>query len=422
MRRSHATGAILHGLALAAALGFAYWDWTHETAPGRTGVAVWQIDPASIRGVDLATGRTKVHGELRAGEDGDDRYAWFRIERTPLAAPGSDTAPGDEPSAPRVEVSEFRGAERAVDGITELGRLEAERALGTLDAETLAGLGLDHPEGELTILTSNGTPRLEIGVKAVGDRLRYVRVPESGEVFVVPDHVVSDLELADSRLVSRDLHAFSEQDVTRAEVTVGDATRAFQRVEDGTRVYWADAERPDDEDEQVTTWMSRLERLKVERYLLEGEDPFEKAGVAAEAPAISVEPALLVRVEYRTKDGKSAFLSITRHGPEGDGALYTARTEFTKAEVVINRFLTQEAMQDLDGLFPGSAEAVEAVDAPPPAANATAATEGVDEAPALAPEATEATAPPAPEAPSDAAPPAPELNASELGSEPPTTP
>ncbi len=60
--------------------------------------------------------------------------------------------------------------------------------------------------------------------------------------------------------------------------------------------------------------------------------------------------------------GDSGFLTVTLHGVDDESAIYTARTEHTKSEVVINRFLTQEAMQDLDDLFPGAI----AVDEEPP--------------------------------------------------------
>lgn len=360
MKRIPATGAVVHGLLLALALGAAYQDWTREKTEVQTGVSVWQLDSDSIRAIDLQTRRTKVHAELRSddtGTEGREAYVWFRIERTPLATPGMDASPEEAEAEPFIEIKEFRGADRSLGRIEELAELQADRALGILDVATLEGLGLADPKGQLSIETAQGKVSLQVGEKAVGDRLRYVRTPEDGRVFVVQDHLVSDLELADSRLLNRELHGFTPDDVQHAEVTVGEETRAYDRNEDGTRKYWAPSESPQEEDEQVTTWMSRLTRLRVERYLAEGEDPFDDAGFGVERPEISVLPERLLRIDLRTRAGGTGFLTVTRHGTDDDSAIYTARTEHTKSEVVINRFLTQEAIQDLDDLFPGATPA-----------------------------------------------------------------
>jgi hypothetical protein len=365
MRRG--AGAAAHGLLLLVALGVLFWDWTRETSSSVGRVAIWDLRRSDLTSLQLQMPGVTVDLELRKEASSAVRYAWFNVQRaaTPNIAgppPGDAERESDSAQAPpaskapaSIGAKEFLGSARVDDLLDELAHLTAERELGPLDSEALELLGLGQPLGHLIVRTTKGEHRLEIGERAVESRLRYVRLADSGSVYVVLNRWIDDLEQAERRLLNRELFGFRERDVETVVVRAGEAVRHYlqQNRDQPGRAFWASAEAPDQEDERVSTWLAKLFQIQVERYLAEGEDPLaeEREGgalVADEAPA---QATLVLRVELDAGAKGRNQLELTRLGEEGAQAVYLARTEHTHSDVVVEPFYAGELTKDLADLF-----------------------------------------------------------------------
>ena len=365
MRRGAA--AATHGLALLVALGVLLWDWTRETPPSVERVAIWDLRRSELTSLQLQMPGTTVDLELHKEASSAGAYPWFSVQRaaTPNLAgspPGDAERESDSAQAPpasgasaSMRAMEFLGSARVDDLLDELAHLTAERDLGLLDSEALEPLGLGRPLGHLTLRTAKAEHRLEIGERAVESRLRYVRLADSGAVYVVPDRRIADLEQAERRLLNRELFGFRERDVETVVVRAGEAVHRYvqQNRDQPGRAFWAGAETPDREDERVSTWLAKMFQIRVERYLAEGEDPLAEerkrgALVEAEAPA---QATLVLRVEFDAGAKGRDRLELTRLGEEGTQAIYVARTEHTRSDVVVEPFYAGEVTKDLADLF-----------------------------------------------------------------------
>lgn len=365
MRRGAGAGA--HGLLLLVALGVLFWDWTRETPQSAESVTIWDLRRSELTSLELQMPEATVNLELRKEASSAGTYPWFKVQ---LAAKPNHADPQPEdadresdaaqaPLASDAAASngpkEFLGSARVDDLLDELAHLTAERELGPLDAAALEPLGLGHPLGHLSVRTAKREHRLEIGARAVESRLRYVRLADSGVVYVVPNRLIADLEQAERRLVNRKLFGFREHDVETVVVRVGEAVRRYlhrNRDQPG-RAFWADAKTPDQEDERVSTWLEKLFQIQVERYLAEGEDPLaeerqEGALAAGEDPA---QTTLVLRVELDAGANGRDQLELIRLGEEGAQAVYMARTEHTHTDVVVEPFYAEELTKDLADLF-----------------------------------------------------------------------
>jgi hypothetical protein len=365
MRRG--AGAAAHGLLLLVALGVLFWDWTRETSSSVERVAIWELKRSELTSLELQMPGVTVDLELRKEASSAARYAWFNVQRatTPNIAdppPGDAERASDSAQAPPTSeasastgAKEFLGSARVNDLLDELANLTAERELGPLDFETLERLGLGHPLGHLIVRTAKGEHRLEIGERAVESRLRYVRLADSGSVYVVTDRLISDLEQAERRLLNRELFGFRERDVETVVVRTGEAVRRYvqQNRDQPGRAFWAGAETPDREDERVSTWLAKLFQIRVERYLAESEDPLaeERQGGALVAGKAPAQATLVLRVELDAGANGRDQLELSRLGEEGAQAVYVVRTEHTHSDVVVEPFYAGELTKDLADLF-----------------------------------------------------------------------
>ncbi len=365
MRRG--AGAAAHGLLLLVALGVLFWDWTRETSSSVERVAIWELKRSELTSLELQMPAATVDLELRREASRAGTYPWFRVQRaaTPnLADPPSGEAeraseaaqapPANEASA-STGAKEFLGSARVDDLLDELAHLTAEREFGSLDSEALELLGLGHPLGHLILRTARGEHRLEIGERAVESRLRYVRLVDSGSVYVVPDRLIADLEQAERRLLNRELFSFRERDVETVVVRSGEAVRRYvqQNRDQPERAFWAGAETPEREDERVSTWIEKLFQIRVERYLAEGKDPLveERQRAVPVQGQAAAQATLVLRVELDAGANGREQLELTRLGEEGAQPVYLARTEHTHSDVVVAPFYAGELAKDLADLF-----------------------------------------------------------------------
>ncbi len=330
-------------------------------------VAIWDLRRSELTSLELQMPGATVDLELRREVSSAGVYTWFRVQRaaTPNLAdppPGDAERKSDSAQAPpaseasdSIGAKEFLGRARVGDLLDELAHWTAERELGPLDSEALEPLGLGRPLGQLIVRTARGEHRVEIGERAVESRLRYVRLADSGVVYVVPDRWIADLEQAERRLLNRELFSFRERDVETVVVRSGEAVRRYvqQNRDQPERAFWAGAETPEREDERVSTWIEKLFQIRVERYLAEGKDPLveERQRAVAVQGQDAAQATLVLRVELDAGANGREQLELTRLGEEGAQPVYLARTEHTHSDVVVAPFYAGELAKDLADLF-----------------------------------------------------------------------
>jgi len=246
-------------------------------------------------------------------------------------APQKPTATSAKSNLPTVQKTEtvtkaFRGNAKADELLAALRALKAKRSLGTMTDDQLDELKLKSPEASLVVTTGEATHRLDIGMAAYGGGLRYVRNPDNGTVFAMKANHVDNLRWADSRLVERELFGFIKEQIKGMTVTSATGKQAWDTL-----------------DEAAQTWLSKLFRLKVTRYVPQEENWREVDGK-------SIVPITVASVTLVPKDGTPETLTIARIG-EGKGAKFFAQSSHTVAWVAVSNFTASELEKDLEGLI-----------------------------------------------------------------------
>jgi hypothetical protein len=289
---------LVHALVLAAAIGSASYVWLRDKAPAaavRRDVMVWRGRAADVDRMEYT--KKARHVVLEGKTDGAGRYF-------------VGTAEGEATDAGPSKIT-FVSVAPATKIAEKMAELRALRDLGKVDGERNAELGLKEPEGQVRITVRGTTHTLDLGMVAPGGTDRYVRETETGNVFVVEAEPIHDLEGGEHVLVEQQLHEFPlDPDVDKVTVSSDDKKRVFVRRGAAARRFFADPSTPEKNEETVTTWMSKIERLR----------PME---FSASPPNLTGEK---IRLEY-TGRGTTGFLEIARAGgAEGDVYLRTERT------------------------------------------------------------------------------------------------
>lgn len=285
--------------------------WTREQAPkslAQADVTVWTGRAADIERVVYEAKKKTITLESKK----DDAGRWFVVgidKETPTpgrkpdaGADDDDAGAGSEPAArTQVTIISVGAGEKLLD---LLAPLRAFRAVGKVEGDRLADFGLTEPEGTLTVRIGGSDRKLTVGAATPGGSDRYVRYEGNGEVYVVKGDIVRDLDTAESKLIEKDLHEWKDTDVSSAKITVGGKTREIVRGGPEGKRFWADSASSDQNDETVSNWMSKVEKLKPNEYVL--TPPEGKETVA--------------RVEYFGKSSKLlGFVELVKAPAAGEG-------------------------------------------------------------------------------------------------------
>ncbi|AUX44047.1 hypothetical protein SOCE26_055070 [Sorangium cellulosum] len=332
------------GLLVAAAL-FATLVWTRDKKAAALAVAdvtVWAGRAEDVESITFEGKSKKV--TLEARKDKEGRYFVGTTERkaTPPAEKPKDDVHGagddhdhDEAPAepePAVKTTTFVSVGAGNKLAEALAPLKALRAVGRIPDDRASEFGLSEPEGTLTIKVRGAERKLVLGAATPGGSDRYARDEATGEVYAIKGDIYRDLDTAESRLLERDLHEWKDVDVARARVIVADKRREVVRGGDEGKKFWADPASPEQNDETVGNWMSKLDRLRPTEYVA----------------TLPEQKDVVVRVEYAGRSGDLGFLELVKGPPGASGKPdYFLVTERTRLHGKVPSGLAEQVEQDV---------------------------------------------------------------------------
>lgn len=278
----------------------------------------------------------------------------------PAAAPGSATSAAPvaamPPAAPiheikeTVSVKQFRGSDLADKMLLQFSPLRALRAIGTVDEAKAKELGLTDTKKELLISARGQTYAFAIGNTSYGSGDYYAKDGQ-GRVFLLSHNLIGDFEFAESRMMERRLHRFSQPDFTRVEVSVNGKTRTLQQQkrEDAQNYFFADQSTPDKRDDSLKNWIDKVLRMAIQDYVAQGEEPKGDSEQVASstAPAVKTGDLMTLRFFDGRKELGSAVLSRFIN-PKTNQVEYFARTETTIGMVRLLTATSESAVQDAE--------------------------------------------------------------------------
>lgn len=329
-----ARGPLVHLAVLAVSVAAAVGVWTRDKEPkamAQGDITVWSGRADGVERVTFESKTRKV--VLDAKSDTIGRYFVGTAERDALAAsPAADGgAPPVAAAPPRTTTTlvSVGGADKLA---TALAPLKALRALGRIGDDRAAEFGLAEPDGTVTFKVSGAEHKLVLGGTTPGGGDRYVLDPASGEVYVLKGEPLRSLESAESSLLERELHEWKDGDVTALQILAGNKTRALVRGGEGAKKFWADAAKPDENDETLGNWMSKLDRLR----------PMEFAATPPEGRET------VVRLDYKAGSRALGFIEVVKTKATEAGKFdYFLQTERTRLFAKVSTGLGEQLEQDL---------------------------------------------------------------------------
>ena len=315
----------LHAGLLAVAASAAGWAYTRDrtvTPSLPTEVTLWSGRAADV---DRITWDTKSRRVVLTGKsDAEGRFFEGTVDRD--AAPAGDAGAGNHVFSTFVSVA---SAGKLAEG---LAQLKAVRAIGRVEGSRAEEYGLAAPEGTLIVRVGGVEHKLLVGAQAPGGLDRYVLDPARGEAFAIHADPVRDLEAAETRLLERDLHAWKENDVVSARLTVGGRTREVVRGGDAGKRFWADPTARDKADETVANWMQKLDRVRINDFV-------EKAPEGR---------ATVLRVDYQGASGKLGFVELSRAKDAAGKDEWYLTSERARLWGKVTPSLADQVAQDLE--------------------------------------------------------------------------
>lgn len=330
-------------LAISALMAFGIWSREEKTEKDKPDmVEVWSGSADSVEAVSFESKQRKVRITPRRDDQG--RYYAISVDKEEPARPSPPPGHGADagapvstaPATPKHEVSSFIGVKEASALIEKVATLKAVRSLGKFDPKRAADYGLDKPDGTLKVKLGGKEQVLTMGGQTPGGGERYAKYSGSNEIFAVDAELVQSLSFADSRLMTRDLHAFADDEVKRVRLSKGSKARELVRVADKS-FAWADVGNPTKADETAVNWMTKLDKLRSYQFV--------------EKPAAAPTPdQLAVRVDYYKGPKLLGFFEMYKV-PGEKGPEYLVKTEFTRWFVKVVAGSAEQLDQDLGALL-----------------------------------------------------------------------
>lgn len=334
----------LHGLVFAVSAGIA---WRASVAPEvdvkATEVSLWKGKAEDVKRVHYKSAKREV--ELLPKSDPQGRYVLGSVTKTiEVSKPATENgdagvAPVPEPKPePKIEKESFIGVKDANELIDNLAALRAVRSLGTVNAEKLSDFGLTGEDvGTLSIELASGTHTFDLGGRTPGGSDVYVQDKQSQAVFVLSGDTTRDVELAESRVMERELLASDVgPEVNVVVLALGDKRRSIMRSKEHPS-FWTDESQPNEKNETLTNWMKKFERLRVNSYPVDQPENAE----------------ILVTADFQSVDGKplgKIELAQQTLAPE-DKPRYLARSAQTRLWGVVLTSSGSELAQDLPSVL-----------------------------------------------------------------------
>jgi hypothetical protein len=328
------------GLLVVAAV-FALVVWTRDKKPAQAAqldVTVWSGKAADVQRITYEGKNKKLVIESKKDDAG--RYFVGTMEKDSAApkappTPGEERDPDEAPGAmthTSTPLFSVGNAEKLAEG---LAPLRAFRNVGRIEGDRAAEFGLAEPEGTLAVTVGGTERKLLVGGPTPGGSDRYVRDAATNEVYAIKGDTIRDLESGDQRLVEKDLHEWKDTEVTTAKVIAGGKTRELVRGGAEGKKFWADPKTPDQNEETLGNWMSKVDRMRPTDY--------------APAPAGGREP--VVRIEYKvTSSAKPSFLELVKVPSASGKPDYFIQTERIRQLAKVTQSFGEQVDQDVGSI------------------------------------------------------------------------
>lgn len=329
----------VHGVVFVVAAGIA---WRASVAPEVTHkpseVELWKGKVGDVKRIYYKGAKREV--ELLPKSDPQGRYVLGSVTKTidpqkpDLATPDGGAPNPPVPEEPRVEKELFIGVKDANELTEEVASLRASRALGAVAPDKLADFGLSGEEtATLVIELASGTRTFTVGGRTPGGSDVYVQDKQSQAVFVLSGATTRDVELAESRIMERELLSSEDGPLVNTVVLNHEGkTRSIVRSKEHAS-FWTDESQPNEKNETLTNWMKKFERLRIHSY-------------PAEQPQ---DAQILVTADFRGPDGKPlGTIELAQQSvPPEDTPRYLARSPHTRLWGVVLTSSGRELAQDL---------------------------------------------------------------------------
>lgn len=283
------SAALQGGLALVG-LGLAFATWQREPEQKKGEVVLLDLAKSELQKIRLSDDKKWVELEKRRDDDGEQRL-WVKLSARP------------EQKQPERDLRGNESAQRLFDRFTPL---YARRALGKIEGDKLKELGLDAPKRKLEVTSSKGVRAFFVGQPQGSAGDPYLRDEKDGTVFLFGSSTVADLESANVRLIERTLHPWKPAEIEQLTITAGGPggkSRTLTSKPGATPLQIKLLRSADKPDDQASAWHDKVWRLLGTDILGKGEVPANGT------------PSLLVRLDYKVKGVKAAFLELGRVQP-----------------------------------------------------------------------------------------------------------
>lgn len=338
----------VYGALLLVSLVLAWVQWTGEPQVDRGEKVValagereglerieWTRDDGSLTRL---LPRTDEHGA----------YLWIEtvtVETRRSKPPKVEGSDGGAPAEPLPTVEEkvekkaaFKASTKGDEVLAAWSPFLALRKLSAVEPAKLAEIGLDAPKETIRVTRRGKETVFQVGGEAYGTKNRYLRNEATGEVFLVEENIVKDLQHARTRLADRSLWSLETPKIER--VVVSDGSRSLELVQknpdDAEKAYWARAG-AESKDEQVQTWMDRLLKLRGVSYVDPQGEEAPKELVAR--LNLSLQPA---------GKGKAETLELLEDTSSGE---FYARGSHVRGLLKMLKVPTRTAVEEAGPLF-----------------------------------------------------------------------
>jgi hypothetical protein len=223
-------------------------------------------------------------------------------------------------------------SERGAEVLASFSPLKGVRSLGKLAGERLKELGLESPEGTVTLLSGGKETVLQVGDATYGTGNRYVLAAD-GTVSLVQATLLSSLRHGAAALQDKSVLGVKPTDVERVVIEAGSRRReAVQRNRESEKeAFFADPGAPDQKLETLTNWMDRVLKLRI-------------MDVGQPAP----EGAATLRVTFHHGGAASA---VALFAATDDSATATVDGDRFAGPVRLSKVNVDTILSDLDAVF-----------------------------------------------------------------------
>ena len=340
-------------LVLSLSLGLAYHTWTGDKeAPDET-VTIFDYGRRELVRIEVETATRFVEVRPLKSAHSGERYFWITVTSVGgEVGEYSDTNPGNDPAKALdktlEKIKEFKGNSAFDELMQELQPLAGLRAFGRLGEEKLVEFGLAEATERFVVELGSGRREFILGGTSYGDRNRYLRDTDTGDVFMLKEQIIRSLSYPEGRFMEKNLHPFKEQDVERIAVAADDGERELHHIAlaGGRYSGWADPGDREKDKHLYSNWVKKLFRLRAERYL-----PRDRATTPSEPPDSA---RTLCELRYYRRAKELGFLTLYRAaGSDEEAPEYFARSESTEGVVTLVGAVTEELLEDLAGVIAG---------------------------------------------------------------------